>query len=203
MQQNSTRYVPTIGAALVAFAMSAAAVDVPVLGTKLVLKDTGRSSKLVFRSIDPLIEVPDPAQGPDQVGATLTILNPLTGTTGTLALPAEGWSTNRSGTTYRYADGLVKVQFRNRRHLKVKVKNTVIPIRDESQGTLGVRFEIGAQVYCAIFDPFSVRRDQPCKFIAKRAAAPVTCPSVTGSPSGAFVSITRRRTRQQNNGGIQ
>jgi len=186
-----------LAAFVVALGAPAKALDVPILGTKLVVKDTGRASKLVFRSKDPLIEVPDPAAGPDRVGAQLTILNPITGVSNTLNLSIDGWSTNRSGTTYRYKDALVKAQLRNRRHLKIKVKNTVIPIRDESQGTLGLRLEIGEIVYCAIFDPFSIRRDKPCVFIAKRAAAPVTCPSVTGSPSGAFVTATtRRRTRQ-------
>ena len=162
--------------------------DVFILGTKLVVKDTGRSSKLVFKSKDGQVEVPDPAQGPDQVGATLDVVNPLTDRVGTLTLPASGWKVNRSGTTYKYRDGLVKVLFRNRRILKIKVKNTVIDISADSQGTLGIIFTVGPDRYCAIFDPFSIRRDRPCKFVAKKAAAPVVCPGDVGSPSGAFVA---------------
>jgi len=180
------------GAAIVVACMAVSvtveAADVPILGTKLVVKDTRRASKLVFKSKDPLLEVPGFDQGPDTLGATLTILNPTTGKSGTLNLGVAGWRVNRSGTTYKYNDGLVKVLLRNRRVLKIKVRNTVISVRDESQGTLGVLFEVGPQRYCALFDPFSIRRDQPCKFVAKRAAAPVTCPSTGGSPSGAFVT---------------
>jgi hypothetical protein len=174
--------------AVAVLATSASATDFLILGKKLVVKDTKNNSKMVFKSKDDQIDVPDPALGPDQVGASLTLLNPITGVSGTLPLPAAGWKTNRSGTTYRYNDGLAKVLFRNRRQLKVKVKNTIISIRDDSQGTLGFILTVGTDRYCALFDPFSVRRDQPCKFIAKNAAAPVVCPSAGGSPSGAFVA---------------
>lgn len=175
-------------AACVALVQTAAARDIFILGRKLIVKDTNRTSKLVFVSKDGQIEVPDPAEGPDVVGASITVLNPLTGKIGTLPLPAEGWKVNRSGTTYKYNDGLVKALFRNRRILKVKVKNTMITIDDDSQGTLGIIFTVGTDRYCAIFDPFSIRRDKPCKFVAKKAAAPVVCPSPVGSPSGAFVA---------------
>lgn len=174
--------------ASVAVATSAGAIDVPILGTKLVVKDTGRSAKLVFKSVDPLLEVPDPLEGPDRLGATLTILNPTNGKVGSLSLPAAGWRANRSGTTYKYRDALVRVLLRNRRQLKVKVRSTVIDIRDDSQGTLAVHFEVGARRYCALFDPFSVRRDRPCKFVAKRAAAPVVC-----SPVAAVSDLTPSR----------
>jgi len=163
------------------------AADVPILGTKLLIKDTGRASKLVFRSKDQSIELPDPAEGPDRVGAVLTVLNPTTGTSGTLALGAAGWRVRRNGTLYKYNDGLVKVLLRNGRQLKIRVRNTVIGIKDPSQGTLAVLFEVGTLRYCALFDASSVRRDRPCKFVAKRAAAPLACPSAVASPSGAFL----------------
>jgi hypothetical protein len=66
-------------------------------------------------------------------------------------------------------------------------RNTVIGIKDPSQGALAVLFEVGTLRYCALFGASSVRRDRPCKFVAKRAAAPLECPSAVASPSGAFL----------------
>jgi hypothetical protein len=168
-------------------ATSGLAVDRTILGTKLILNDKGNRSKLVFVSKDDLLEVPTGDQSPDVVGATLTVRNPVTGRSGTTVLPAVFWRLNRSGTTFKYDDGTIKVKFRNRRLLKIKAQSTIIALLGEPQGEMSLVLEIGDERYCALFDPFSVRKDKPCLFKAKRAAAPLECPGGAASPSGAFV----------------
>jgi hypothetical protein len=162
------------------------AVDRTILGTKLILNDKGNRSRLGFVSKDDLLEVPAGAGAPDVVGATLTVRNPVTGRSGTALLPAAFWRLNRSGTTFNYADGAIKVKFRNRRLLKIKAQSTIIALAGEPQGEMSIVLQIGDERYCALFDPFSVRKDKPCVFKAKRAAAPLECPG-GASPSGAFV----------------
>jgi hypothetical protein len=166
---------------------SGLAVDRTILGTKLILNDKGNRSRLVFVSKDDLLEVPAGEEAPDVVGATLTVRNPVTGRSGTAVLPAAFWRLNRSGTTFNYDDGTIKVKFRDRRLLKIKAQSTIIALAGEPQGEMSLVLRIGDERYCALFDPSSVRKDKPCVFKAKRAAAPLECPDGAASPSGAFV----------------
>src|SRR5262245_53805631 len=70
-------------------------------GQKLALKTSSGGGKLVFASKTPPVVLP--AESPLTAGATLEIVNPLSGETATFALPAGGW-TQKAGTLYKFTN---------------------------------------------------------------------------------------------------
>lgn len=183
-------------AALGLLAMPAFAADQLLNGTKLIVKDTGNRSRLVFQTRDELVTVGVGANAPTSAGMRFELRNPVTGESATFDLPARLWRANRPGTKFAYRDrrgGAGPVRnaiLRNGRFLRVTVDNTGISLDEPSQGSLAVVMTGGDQRYCALFAASSVRRDVPCKFIARRSARPIACPAgaIGGSPGGAFLA---------------
>src|SRR5258705_8201686 len=85
-------------ASLVAFARSARATDQFVPGTKLLLKSTSTTEKLVFVSRGSF-SMPSSGSGdaPTNGGATLEILNPGTLESFTFDIPSAHWTASRGG----------------------------------------------------------------------------------------------------------
>jgi len=125
---------------------------------------------------------PDGATGG---GATLTVYNPASGESFTIALPADKWT--RQGTptprTYRYADGSGAISRAFVRPYKVYIRGGGsgwgFTLDEASQGTIAVRLTLGTGVtWCAEAPgryPPSLNDIQD-KFRSVKAGAPGACP---------------------------
>jgi cysteine-rich repeat protein len=158
-------------------------------GLKLVLKASAAGEKLVWVSKSPALALP--ASPPTDVGATLDIVNPGSGESATLSLPAGVWAANGAGTVLKFVNkeapngpSPVKVAvLKDAKVLKVVARATGITLDETTQGSLGVALTVGNDRYCSVFDgPLGngvVIRDQPGQFIGKHAVAPAACAVVT------------------------
>jgi len=175
-------------AALVITALApwaAIAVDYPVTGKKLVMVRTPSGNEVfVFISRD-VIRAPLPggAEDPTLVGATLVVRSGNTSESVTFDLPADHWTSNSSGTTFRYRNtqapngpSAVKMtRIRNGSLLKVGARATGITLNESSQGSIELLLSSGTRRYCVTFGG-TIVRDEPNRFYAKNAPAPATCP---------------------------
>lgn len=131
---------------------------------------------------------PTPA-GATGGGATLTVYNPITGESFTIALPASRWIREGSPVplTYRFADGHGPV-------IRAIVRPYKIYIRgggpgwgfavDGPQGRIAYRLTLGTGItWCAEAParPPLATNDRQDKFIGARTEAPVVCPPLPGS----------------------
>ena len=113
--------------------------------------------------------------------ASLLVLNPTTGETATLTMPAAGWTQLPSG--FRYSDRTLargpvrKPVIGARRLAKVLATGSGIgfTLDEPAQGSLGVVFTTGGRRYCTLFGG-AVRRDVPGRFTAVKAPPPPVCP---------------------------
>jgi hypothetical protein len=186
---------------------------VPVQTTVLKLRDGSARldpsrRRLTFKSSTrkdaPANRIVVPARGsagdPTAGGATLTLYNPESGETWTVALPTSGWSADAAGSRYTFAGGSGPVQ-------KVTVKADRITVKggdsglgysldEPRQGTLAVRLQLGAaSPWCAEAPAkasgtpaTTARFDAVDGFTgARRTPPPDQCPLVAGSPGGAFL----------------
>jgi hypothetical protein len=155
--------------------------DAPITGKKLVVRDTP-SPRLVFVSRD---AVPGPtltgADDPTFFGAMLTVAGGG-GESVTIDLPAAGWTATGTG-TFRFRNrtapsGISSVRSAiivPGRRLKIFSRTPSISLNEPSQGSITIVLDSGNLRYCATFGG-AVTRDEPGKFNAKDAPAPVACP---------------------------
>jgi hypothetical protein len=191
-----------VGLAL-ALAAPGLAVDHPVAGDSLLLRDSANPSKrkLKFRAAkDPAI---DPAQAgdPRSVGATLEVRgeSPEDGAAGPITLGTSRWTGlgNPPGSGgYRWFDrdrtnGVRKVIFKSGPAgglLKLSGGGAAWPyqVTQAQGGPIDVRFTVGAaDVYCAQFTTF--RRNEPGRVSATDAPAPPDC---GGAPPASSTTTT-------------
>lgn len=172
----------------------ALALDQLITGKKLLVKDTGRKSIFNFQSLDGAILAPSGPDAPTVVGARLQVVNPLTGENRTFEMPAARWRSDRTGTKFTYRDRkqqtgpIVQAIIKNGRFLKVKMKATGITLDEPAQTALSVVFVSGRNRYCTLFPADSIRRDEPCRFLARLSARATQCPDeAISSVTGAFL----------------
>lgn len=169
----------------------------PVLGRRLALRDRlgdPEGRRVAVRLAD--AGIPFPAASPIDVGAVLTLHNPLTGETDPISLPAgpdrwRGLGNPPGSRGFRYTDrtrqsgpcsGLV---LRPGRMIRVLCRGGGIGYTlDEpaGQGAVAVQLDIGGTEYCAEFDENIVADTTPSRpgqfghFRATAVPPPVTCP---------------------------
>jgi hypothetical protein len=176
-----------LSALLATLGTLAHAADQPITGAKLLLKAKGTSQKLSFSSKDRTLVGPTLGGGddPTAAGGALEVLNPVSGETATMALPASGWSANTSGTAFKYRNSAAPggpsavraAIVRGARGLKVTARGTGVTLDAPAQGQIGVVLSVGTRRYCALFGGAAVLADQPGRFTAKNAPAPGECPT--------------------------
>src|SRR3989454_2879811 len=176
-------------AVMLALASVALAIDHPITGDSLVLKDPMAASdrKVRFKATHDAAIDPSQAGDPRALGATLEIAGTSAGdgATGPITLEPTLWTglgRPAGSRGYRYFDrsrstGVRKVAFRSGARggaLMVSGGGIAWPYQiTQAQGPIDVRFTIGADVYCAAFVSF--RRDEAGRVSAKDAPAPPDC----------------------------
>jgi hypothetical protein len=153
-------------------------------GKKLDLRDGADAThrRLTWVAKDARIALPEGDDRPTVAGATLRVLNPTTGESATLALPAALWTQLPTG-SFRYRDprftmGPVRsALLRARRLAKVSARGSEIhfTLDEPSQGSLGVVLRSGSRQYCTLFGGV-VKADRPGRFLARSAPPPAGCP---------------------------
>jgi hypothetical protein len=169
----------TLGLAL-ALAAPSLAMDVPVMGTKVVIRDRGTSRKVVFVSKDSTVPFPDPGSADDPTagtpgGAVIEVVTP--GAVAQIAIPAgPGWEAGDG--TYRYANRLApdgpttvrSLMQREGRVLKVKAKDLPLSLA-APLGSVGIRVAMGSTRACVLFAGSSIVSDEPGAFVGRNAPA--------------------------------
>jgi hypothetical protein len=156
-----------------------------VSGRKIALRDNADPTrrKLGWISRDVRIAAPLAGDRPTLVGATLEVLNPTTGETTTLSMPASGWSERGDG-SFRYVDPSLangpvhRAQIKGGKYAKLTAKGDGIAftLNEPAQGSLAAVLTVGGTRYCTLFGGI-VKADAPGKFVAVQAAAPGACPA--------------------------
>ena len=184
------RFVVRAVSLLVAFAATATALDRPVDGDRLTLRDTSaKPERRAVRFVAKRDGAIDPAASPDPrvVGATLEVTagNPGDGSSGVITLPAGSWVGlgNPEGSRgYRFSDlrrsaGIRSVTLKSGMRggsLVIVGGGSDWPyVVTHAQGTVDVRLTLGGDVYCARFGTFRVNTAGKVK--AKQAPAPASC----------------------------
>jgi hypothetical protein len=184
-------------------AAPATAADQLVPGTRLVLKVTSGKETLSFKSRGTFpLPTPGGADDPRQGEPTFQVVNPGTGESFTLGLPATHWTVAPSGTVFKYRDAAledarVRIALVGGRLLKVSGKRTGITLDEPSQDALSAVLTTGSFRYCARFDGGSITRDEPGRFDARNAPPPAACPtpnttttSIPATPTTSIVTPT-------------
>jgi len=156
-----------------------------LVGARLDLHDASDPShrRLTWFTKDHSLALPQGNDRPTIAGVTLTVLNPTTGETASITMPAAGW-TERPNGGFKYSDpmrtrGPVKrALLRAGKLFKVLATGSGIgfSLDEPRQGSLGVVATSGSRRYCTLFGGNSVRTDEPGRFVAVRAPAPAACP---------------------------
>jgi hypothetical protein len=173
--------------------------DLPIAGTKLILKDGGvpEKRKVVLQSKDPQIDVTTGGFDPTVNGATLQVYNAAgTGESVCLPLPASLWFAKGvpPKVVYKYKDksgmgGPCKLAIvKNGKAIKVICQAKLQPIPysldEPTQGSVGVRLASGSTDFCTVFGGI-IKTDSGTDppntggkgvFAAAGAAAPAACP---------------------------
>ena len=168
-------------------AAHAAALDQPLMGTRLVLKHGNTGDTMTFVSADPSLVIPavggldDPKSGTP--GGVIIDLFTGIGATSRLAVPAgAGWKA-KSGAApvFKFATKtLTDTPVRNATlkqgtTLKIVAAGHGLPLTGGLH-SVGIRVTAGAFQWCAFFDAESVRREAQGLFVARGAAvAPADC----------------------------
>ena len=174
-------------AAFILGAAAALSADVPLAGTKLLIKDkpSDATKRLVsFKAADAAVSVS--GIDPTATGATVEIVNqnPGVAQSDVFALPAIGWTAaGAPATSYKYKDktlanGPVKTaQVKGGKLVKLVAKGATMTFQLGlvPQGSVGVVFTSGSARYCTLFGG-TVKKDTETQFKATKAAAPGTCP---------------------------
>jgi hypothetical protein len=171
-----------------------AAVDHPLVGTKLVIKVTPTVSKAAFVAKMPQpIPVPTPggSDDPGVHGARFKLFE-VHGEKAVFDLPAEGWTANASETVFKFVNreapgGPTPVRV-------AVIKGTVVKVKSLDAGVLlptgclsaGVELQAGDGHWCSDFGNPS--RSGPGLCVVRRQELPPDfCQDFWGSPSGAFL----------------
>jgi len=160
-----------------------AAVDYPLPGKSLAMKAKGSKQMTGFVSKTVLPVLPDP--DPTVSGGKLRIVNPTSGESSVVDLPASGWSKNHAGNVFKFKNpsapggsSPVKVALvKQKKGITLAAKTTGITLDEPTQGNVGLVLAFGKVHYCALFGG-KVVKDAPGKFIAKKAPAPGSCPGM-------------------------
>jgi hypothetical protein len=173
--------------------LPAGAVEYLATGTRLIIKDTSASKKLVYLSKDPSIGVPLPIGTDDPTIPLITTTFAINASNGngseiaSFALPAAGWSMQQtsSGLRFRFSNrtlpagsspvrsALIRAGF-----LKLKAEDSGISLDEASQTAIGVRLDAGTSRWCSSFDA-NIAQNQPGLFKAKaQPAPPAMCASL-------------------------
>jgi acetyl esterase/lipase len=173
--------VIALSCALWALAPQARAADQGITGKKLLLKGT---PKLVLLSTDPSINI----IGSDPLGGSDSSITFDDGTNAaTLSLPASNWSTNSSGTLFKYKNtsapsgpSVVKIAKLKSGLLKVIAKGLPVPVPN-GPGTINVVLSLdgGTNSYCMTF----AGTGDGAKFLVKDSAAGICAPTATPTPT--------------------
>src|SRR3989442_509397 len=174
---------------MLALASVALAIDHPITGDSLVLKDPMATSdrKVRFKATHDAAIDPSQAGDPRALGATLEIAGTSAGdgATGPITLDPTLWTglgRPAGSRGYRYFDrsrstGVRKVAFRSGARggaLMVSGGGIAWPYQiTQAQGPIDVRFAVGTDVYCAAFVSF--RRNEVGRVSARDATAPLDC----------------------------
>lgn len=159
-------------------------VDYPIIGTKLLLKQSSSGKqKLVFQSKGPSFPFP-PSGGfddPRNTGATIEIVTPGAPLGGPFVAPANvvqqpGWTLKSGGATHSYkykrdkahvtTTAIKGIVIKDERGITVQGEATGIPL-DGARGTVGIRITIGDVRSCARFTGAAVKKDVPGAFQGK------------------------------------
>jgi hypothetical protein len=184
----------------------AGAVDQPVDGVKLLLKQTQTSATLVFLSRDPDALFPalggpdDPTGSPG--GALVEVFSDSQGSA-SFPVPSSGWKVS--------AGPPARIRFRNPdapagsspvrlllqkegRVLKVLGKSVgILLLMPVPQGGMGIRVTMGSLRNCARFDAATIRKDEVGKFLAKGALAS-SIPDCSDASLGGGTTTTTSTT---------
>src|SRR5207249_4067541 len=129
-------------------------------GKRFLLKDNQDPSRRRLRWLarDARVTLPPPVSDrPTVAGATLLLLNPTTGETASVVMPATGWTQQANG--FRYKDpgtvngAVQRALVRGGKLVKLVAKGSGIgfTLDEPSQGSLGVVLTIGGSRYCTLF----------------------------------------------------
>ena len=170
-------------------AVPAAATDYPLPGKKLAMMAHGSRQMTVFVAKAPLVVLPSP--DPTVSGAKLRIVNPTSGESDVIDLPASGWTKNAAGNLFKFGNpsapggsSPVKVALvKQKKGIKLVAKATGITLNEPAQESVGLVLAFGRVHYCALFGG-KVVQDKPGKFIAKKAPAPDSCPGMPSCGDG-------------------
>jgi len=187
-----------LAAAALLWTLPAWGADQFLPGKSLLLRSpaSGRQ-RAVFVAKSASLVAPTPS-GPDDprtTGATLEFRSLLDDESATLSLPAAGWTANPTGTVYHFhGTDVVKVALvKTGATLRVVAKSTGITLDEATQGSIGVILTSGTTRYCALFGG-TIVHDEPGKFIAKNAPAPLVCPTSTVTTTSSTTSTTTTST---------
>lgn len=179
--RSSVSLAVVLSCALWAIASQARAADQGITGKKLLLKST---PKLVLLSRDPSINI----MGSDAVGGSDSSITFDDGVnTATLSLPASNWSTNGSGTLFKYKNtsapsgpSVVKIAKVKSGSLKVIAKGLPVPVPN-GPGTINVVLSLdgGTNTYCMTF----AGTGDGTKFLVKDSAVGMCAPTATPTPT--------------------
>jgi hypothetical protein len=178
------------------------AADQPVPGTKLLLKQTtSASTSFTSKAIGLVAPTPAGSDDPTITGATLLLYNPNSGESATFDLPESNWTINSTGTIFKFTNRFAPsapsevrtASIRGGRGIKLRAKAAGITLDEPAQGSIGVVLTSGTTRYCALFGG-TIRRDQPGRFQAKGALAPVACPAGPTTTTTSSTSTTSPTT---------
>lgn len=178
------RWTAALVLVLATSAPSAAQTMLSLFGKKLLIRDgkVETNRKIVVAMTGLVIDAA--AIDPVTNGAVLHVFNSAgTADSACMSLPASGWKASGSALTYEdpgYTNGpcrLVKVKTSKfvKAVCKAKVQPITYTLDEPAQGAVGVRFTSGDRTYCADFGGSGPKDVPNKKFLAKNAAAPLTC----------------------------
>ena len=183
----------------------AGAVDQPLAGRRLILRQTPTAERLVLAVRDAIVlPLPATSDDPTLVGGQLHVGNPATGEWVRFTLSAAGWFPE-SPTLYRFTNPakagagseVRTVVLREGKGIRLRATRLGITLDEPAQGALAVVLSTGTRRYCTLFGG-RVKSDVPGRFSARKSAAPAACPepfpgtvtTTTSRPSSTGVSTT-------------
>jgi hypothetical protein len=178
------RVLAAVGCVLVA--TWATAVDVPVAAKRLVLHDGPRPRLILAARGSIRAPMLGSADDPLLHGAVLEVYG-SGGERATIDLPAAGWSVARDAFRYRNpiapsGPSPVRNVLIRRKRLVIRARTPGFSLDEPSQQSIGMTLTMGSLRYCSLAGG-RIQRDEPGRFRARRAPAPLACPALLGTTS--------------------